>query len=163
MKPIQLQYDLPKGATAFIMKADNQSDAELAIKLGGRFLREFFLRYSPLQPVDEFYIQEEFVINTKYPEYIRGGKQNLIYKNSQFSFRVKGWKPKSQMTYEQSRHKGVCVSVELKRVQDMRGNEREKASHYSLLFDFKSWLDQNFGHGTYEQNPWVFVVTFKEK
>lgn len=201
MKPIQLQYDLPKGATAFIMKpkqtiysihdglvefqgADGASDVEI--------IEEFMEYCSPLQVGDEFYIQEDYS-DTSYSYYIN--VSNLwqkttkeFYENSSLD-KVKidnEWHEEmleilhdtnigsieyriTQMTYEQSRHKGVCVSVELKRVKDMEYAQKQSLCswwvnrEHHVRVKFSTWLDQNFGQDTYEQNPWVFVITFKEK
>ena len=153
-QPIQLtshQLDaLANDATALLFMVDekalkiweNSRNSTLAIieddkVIKGGFDLDKYLRvFSPLQPNQECYVQE-------------GSKQEIGGYNT--------FVPASKMTYEQSRDKFTVKSVEVKRLSDLSCKEVETIKGIVENY-FDSWIDEQYGQGTYSSNPYCFYA-----
>lgn len=186
MKPIQLNYDLPKGATAFIKLVNNdkisiQADED-TFHSAYKFTCDWCKGNDPT--CTDCYgtgfiwdldceSKEEFI--KKYSLLQAGDKFFIQEEFNPNMFPHMEYLPASQMTYEQSRTKGTVISVECKRVKDLTSeeickvcnwayNEYTKTESWHKIYhtDFKSFcklqkvLD-------YERNDYVFIYTFKEE
>ena len=123
-------------------------------------------RYSPLQVSDAFYVQEYFIDKKD------GDFGNLHYLASATDADIYWleedlgltWRVPSFMTCKQSRFKGTVKSVGVKRVQELSVDEINEigfinGKSYGFFYDwFKDWIDSIHGEGTYEVNPYVFIV-----
>jgi hypothetical protein len=176
--PLELQYTPSQGATKFLIMVEPK------LSRRGDLINELpHDTKPPIQKGDEYFLQEIFyqIDNPDFGTWhkaewdLKGGCLNKKYE----------WQSASEMTYEQSRFKGTCIDVQLKRAKQLShkdmvalGFDAEKSlssderliraeTGYEPTEDypdrafewFKDWLDSNFGEGTCNKNGYFWVVS----
>ena len=198
LHPLQIEA-LLNGATALVFMIDENMDYPIGLAKDQNRLNELIKQISPLQVGEEFYVQEELK-DCIYEYYIL--VTNLWQKTNEETYKKatlpcvrinmeyfeESWEllhtqgiPVAdiieEINYEQSRLKRVTVSVEVKRVQDIKWKEignimravcncednEENICYFGHDGHFKHYINQVYGQGTYESNPYVFYVEVKVK
>lgn len=158
------------GATMFMVPIGVKADKiEEAIKsFGKENLINSALREAPLQKGDEFFIQEDFTED----EILLGGNEILYkndfmprdFKNSAIGYGLTtdymkervlkrcNWNDATQMQEHQSRHKDICLDIEVKRAGDIFMNEVECCKMMGNV------IDDTF---PYKNDDYVFLITYK--
>lgn len=121
--------------------------------------KDEFLNYtnSPLQVGDTFYVQEDY-------SFVRGKIKYKLSSNQKHLMDMgMSNHDAPEMTSEQSRIKGTVTSIEAKRVQELKYNELihlfgGKLPYPQTLENFVESFDSIHREGTYESNPYVFIV-----
>ena len=126
-----------------------------------------------LQIGQKFYVQEVFTIDNN--------MNNSISYQSDFQdegtfedwceYSASTYYEAKRMTYKQSKLKDFTTStIEVKRVQDLTHyqvyNMDSSISTPYVRRDWnnvKEWIDSIYGKGTYESNPYVFIVKIERK
>lgn len=151
---IQLnQYQLESlsnGATAllFVVEDERLIDIWENKRHSDEDTKMFLNLFSPLQPNQEYYVQEEFV---------DAPMMGMLFKNDN-ALVCNNWLPASQMTYEQSRYRFTVKSIEVKRVQELTQEEWVKMNRLPSSYLF----NEQYGQGTYESNPYIFYVVIEK-
>ena len=174
------------GATVFIMKVDNVPDTHEFLEInkfkhlthdnytayfnkkeldfGQSFNRYCILKNLPLQVGQKFFIQEECF-------YMDGE----VYYNNNYT---KIGQEQHRLDYDmfncqlaESRIKGTTISIEVKRVKDLTIKQRDLCFTWQISdavgntfsYTWIEYFDSIYGQGTYESNPYVFIVTFEKE
>jgi hypothetical protein len=160
-----LQLPLPKGATKFLIMVDNQELADKIINspiesAKSFSIHQFIKSEAPIQKGDEYYIQEEFCL-LDFSKLAKELDKPLVgyaelRKSKVYAGDGSEFLPASEMTYEQSRVKGTCIQVEIKRCQDIY-----QSDEWIKFGDFLDFIEEHFGDNTYDNNGYFWVVSVK--
>ena len=182
----KIQVDsILNGATTFIMMIDDQSKDNITnIKfvlnpVNGKIVFKPLLACVPLQIGQKFFVQEDFIEGyndieekdfTKVWYKSDDDLEEWYFSEDEATTEIP-WDSASEMTYNQSRLRDmVTATVEVKRVQDINGWERDEllGKANTPIMDFNNLLkneeaiDSEHELGTYESNPYCFVCTFEK-
>jgi len=109
---------------------------------------EFIKKYSPLQPEESYFVQEEFIEDPS----------QVIYKAdfSKSNQDLEDWQPADQMTEAQSQYKFTVTGVEVKQVQELNDE----------LFDLvpnngNTFMEEYFPDQPYSSNLAGFLITIE--
>ena len=172
MKGIELGYELPEGATAFIVPIKTNIK-ELYIKedmisyttfdnsrdtgFSNHYLEDFIVTYSQLQSEDKFYFKYSCV-NC---DHLKGSLHEGTMDDTTSS---EGCEFHSRIRVKD------CLSVEIKRVQDINKQEIKKCvgeNSFIIGDDFEQFkfnkrkFEELCGVGENERNDYVFIYTFE--
>ena len=126
--------------------------------------------YSPYgNPVDRLWVRETWAISGWYKN-PAGGDPLPRYEYRAFpadgtDFRcVSSWKPSIHMPRVASRLTLEIVSVRVERLQDISAEDAiaEGMPLDDAVYDYSRLWEKINGAGSWEQNPWVWVVEFKK-
>lgn len=113
---------------------------------------EFILKYSPYQPKEQYFVQEEFT-----------NEINVIYRLGG-PYGIGWWTSANQMTEDQSRIKFTVADVEVKPVQELElrqmvamGIKNETA----MTERFVPWHDSQYPDQPYSTKPIGFLVSIE--
>ena len=145
--------------------------------LSNRFIGNLITTYSPLQPGEQYFVQEEFKempptrsITNRY------GRQEVAYLyKSTYTFNGShiDWQPTDQMTEQQSRFKFTVTNVEIKQVQDISVADyiglgfTDGGTGGSIYFNgtaqesLDEWHDSQYPNTPYSSNPHGFLVSIE--
>jgi len=124
-------------------------------------LSEYLAVFSPLQPGESYFVQEEFSDLMKDSIWYK----RVIDKVPEVSCKL--WKPADQMTEAQSQYKLTVTDVEVKSVQDNYGNDKAELAGQSDNWlgyaddKFEQWYDSQYPNQPYSSSPTGFLITIE--
>ena len=136
------------GATAFIMMVNKNQQG--LCPPHSKQLKSFIEMFSPLQVGQKFFIQEEYccVVCNSYQSMNHNIKCGICHHDNSES--------RENLTL-------TTATIEVKRVQELTiGDNRKITANTCFSLSDNDWLDSIYGQGTYESNPYVFIVTFEK-
>jgi len=134
--------------------------------LSNRFIGNLITTYSPLQPGEQYFVQEDFFET-------EGGNMLHRVNFTKFKTTKNSWQPADQMTEEQSQYKFTVTSVEVKQVQDIsiadyiRLGFTDGGTGGSIYFNgtaqesLDEWHDSQYPNTPYSSNPHGFLVSIE--